>query len=230
MIKYFAYSVIFISTLSYAQKDSTTLKYKVKAPKSAYEIFPLDNYLFSECPNKIKIVSRSGGKIAEVKINAGMLSKTKNDSIYIIDNLIGEKMLLSVYALTKDGKKKIVLNKQYTIVPYPKLQFGGVKSDSAIIKPLLAGGKMSVEYEGFNSYSKIVSFKMDILSEGKFIQDSSSTDRLTQKMRDYIKTMREGSIAYFKDVKYVNAKGRVQNVPIFRLFVIEDEKTYLLGF
>ncbi len=218
-----------VSTSVYGQKDTSgLLKYKIKAAKQAFEIFPPDNYLYKECRNKIKIVSRSGSKIARVSVNGGTLFR-KNDSIYYLDHLQGKELLLSVYSATAKGEKP-ELNKQYVIVPYPRLDFGGVKSDSAIVKPLLEGGMMSAHYDAVGKMSKVVSFKMDILSKGEFIKDSVMGNKLNARMREYVEKLPKGALVYFKDINYINPKGMIQSIPIFRVFVIAEDRTTLFGF
>lgn len=209
-----------------AQQDtSKILHYVVKGSSTNYRIFPVDNYLFVGCRNKIKITTIGKNKIAEVKITNGTITKTAIDSIYVITNLIPGTALLSIYETGKDGKKKlVVMNKEYNVVDYPKLNYNGTKCDSVITRLMLNGGMMYAVYDKKLGRVEVAGYKMDILENGKYITDSTTNNRVSKKMRAYIYNLKEGSIVYIKDVKYYLADGTLKVDPIFRLFIGKDEE------
>ena len=220
------FSCFFIIS-NFAQKSQTTvLNYVVKANSSNYRIFPEDNYLFVGKKNCIKILIKGKNKISTIKVSNGRILKTKIDTVYIIDNLKAGICLLSMYEKAKNGKNKLIQNKQYKVIDYPIISINNVKSDSSISKLLLCGGIVKARYDRLGIEAQVVGFKMDILENDTFITDSSTNDRLTKKMRLYVNTLKEGSLVYMKDVKYVKANGTMKIDPIFRLFLGKEEKTY----
>ena len=208
--------------------EGEILKYQVKGSSSQYDIFPKDSYLFQNCKNKIKITSLGKNKIADVKITNGTITKSDSDSTYIISGLTKGMALLSIYEKGKDGKNKVALNKEYSVVPYPKLNYNGTKCDSAITRLMLIGGRFYAIYN-----KKIIipvkGFTMEILENNKFIEDTSLSNVVTNKMRIYVKDLKPGSIIYLKNIKHTAPNGHDVVDPIFRVFIGPDEKApYLL--
>ena len=220
-------TLAFILLVSFcnAQKDtSKVLHYVVKGSSASYKIFPEDNYLFVGCKNKVKITALGNNKNFEVKITNGNINNTDNDSIYYIKDLVPGTALLSIYAVGKNKVKKLVLNKQYKVIDYPKLSYSGYYCDSAITRLMLMAGSLYTVYEKNSARIEVKSFKMEIIENDDFITDSTSNNRLSKKMRNYLEKMSPGSIIYIKDVKYHLADGTIKTEPIFRLFIDRDEK------
>ena len=218
--------LVFVLLVSFckAQKDtSKILHYVVNGSSSNYKVFPEDNYLFVLCRNKIKITSVGPNQILEVKINNGTITKTTIDSIYLIKDLIPGTAMLSIYAKGKDGKKKLVMNKEYNVIDYPKLSYNGSKCDSSITRLMLNGGMFYALYEKKLGKVDVAGFKMDIWDNGKIVTDSSTNNRVSKKMRSYIVNTKPGTILYLRDVKFYLADGTLKVVPIFRLFLAADE-------
>ncbi len=216
---------VFMSMLCKAQKDTDKIEhFRVKATTDKYIISPWDNYLFTGCKNKIKIVATGKNKLADVKITNGKIAKL-TDSTFVISWMIPGTALLTIYETSKDGKKlAVALNKKYIVISYPILIYNGTKCDSVITRLMLCGGTFYADYERGIGRIKVEGFKMDILEDGKFVTDSSNNNRVTPKMREYIKNIREGSIVYLKDVKYYLPDKSLKVEPIFRLFIGKDEK------
>lgn len=220
------YSCIIVIS-SFAQKSqSTVLNYVVKVNSSNYRIFPEDNYLFVDKKNCIKLSIKGKNNISSIKVSNGRIVKTKVDTVYIIDNVKGGICLLSLYEKAKNGKNKLIQNKQYKVVDYPIISINNVKSDSSISKLLLCGGIVKARYDRLGIEAQVIGFKMDIFENDSFVTDSSTNDRLTKKMRLYVNGLKEGSLVYIKDVKYVKANGTMKTDPIFRLFLGKEEKNY----
>jgi len=215
--------------LFFAQNDTNkVLKYTVKSSGATYKIFPEDNYLFVDSRNKIKIITSDKIKKYELKITNGMITKSNNDSIYIITNTIAGPALLSIFEVDKNNKRKLVMNKEYKVIGYPQLMWNGVKSDSVITRLMLNGGKFYAIDKKVGRL-EVESFKMDILYNGEFTTDSVIGNRVSPKMRKYITDIKEGSIVYIKDVKYHTLNGKLKVEPIFRLFIGKNEEApYLL--
>ena len=217
--------IILLSFNCIAQQDtSKILHYIVKGSSTNYKIFPEDNYLFVECRNKIKITATGKNKISEVKITNGTITKTAIDSIYVITQLIPGTALLSIYETGKDGKKKVIMNKEYIVVDYPKLNYNGTRCDSVITRLMLNGGMLYAVYDKKLGRIDVAGFKMDILENGKITTDSTTGNRVSKKMRAYVYNLKEGSIVYIKDVKYYKADGTLKVEPIFRMFIGKDEE------
>lgn len=214
-----------IAVLCKAQKDTTKIEhFKIKATTTKYVVSPWDNYLFTGCKNKIKIIATGKNKLADVKITNGKIAKL-NDSTFVISWMTPGTALLTIYETGKDGKTLIAaLNKKYDVIRYPILIYNGTKCDSVITRLMLCGGTFYADYERGIGRIKVAGFKMDILEGGKFVTDSSSNNRVTPKMREYINNIREGSMVYLKDVKYYLPDKTLKVEPIFRLFIGKDEK------
>ena len=222
--------ILFCNVTVWGQKNSTkkVLTYTIKQNINHYTIIPKDNYLFVGKKNKIQISVIGSNKIAAVKTSNGRVIKTNEDSIFVIDNLIPGYCLLSIYEKGKNGKNKIVLNKQYTVINYPIISVNGVKSDSVISKLLLCGGIVKARYGNYDIEAQVLGFKMEILEKDSFIIDSSLNNRLTKKMRQYVSNLKEGSLVYIKNIQYVKADGSVKIDPILRLFIGKEEKKFYM--
>lgn len=221
---FFLSMLMMLPGLVLAQKDtSQTLRFKVQAETGQYKIFPEDNYLFTGHKNRIRISQRGSKRPFNVKISNGTITKVKGDSIFQVEGNEGTSAILSIEE-TKGGKSKVVMTREYKVVGYPRVQLGGVKCDSSITRILLAGGIMSAVYEELNMKIKVESFKMDILKDSKFIQDSSTNARLTTPMKQYVAKLNNGSIVYFTDIVYKGADGKPKKIPMFRVFLTDEGK------
>jgi len=224
-----------------AQKDSTgILQFNVKGVKSKFAIFPRDNFFFSECKNRIKIIPLTKIKNYEVKCDNGKLTK-RNDSIYVIENLIGDVALITVYEVLANGKKKAAMNKEYRVVNYPIAVLNGIQCDSAITKPILCGGRLYVRYKKYTVDAEVISFKMEMNKDSKpyvdgqplkdlITTDSSATNKLNPKMREYVRNIKGGEVIYLRDIKYKSPDGTIMTEPILRFFLVEDGSYRYLGF
>src|ERR1700757_1231804 len=136
-----------IPKICFAQKtDSGQIaNFKVRFNNTDYKFFPADNYLFVGTRNKLKITNTKGRKF-EIKLTNGNAART--DSIFTIDGLVDFGItLLSVYEFDAKGKKKLVLNKPFTVVSFPIVKFGGVRCDSAMPAVMMAVGTLNVYYK-----------------------------------------------------------------------------------
>jgi hypothetical protein len=213
----------FLNLFVDAQKDTTKIpEFKVQGKLSGYDIFPSDNYLFLRNRNTIRITPKQKGTVFEVKVTNGTITKTKEEGVYIIENLVPAEVLLSIYEKKKDGKAKLVMNKPYTVIPFPIIKIAGVKCDSAISRIQLAAGTFNGEYKGSKQKVKVKGFKMECFKDGKFYEDSSSTGRLSPTMLDYTSKLKPGSMIYFKEFKIMGSDGSVKIIPIYRVFITED--------
>lgn len=222
---------IFIAGFCLAQEDSTrVLQYQVTGDKSnKYSIFPLDDYLFVGCNNKIKITANDLNELVEVRISNGKIVKNEKDGSYIISGLIGGIAMLSLYEKDKKGNEIVVKNKRYTVINYPQLNLGGTKCDSVISRILLCGGLFFAEFKDKQYKSPVLSFKMDMYRQNKFSQDSSNTNKLSADMRAYVSGLSAGAIVYLTDIKFKHIDGSIKTEPIFRLF-IGNESAKPFGF
>ena len=202
---------------------SQDLVYTVKAPNANYMITPSDPYLFAGCHNKIKIVHVGPHIKFNASISNGKLQRV-NDSIFVISDVypLVPNIVLSLSETNKQGKTKIVHTKHLKVIPYPVIECGGVKSDSAINKYLLMGATVEARYKGRLNRAKVTKFKMDILDNGKFITDSASNGHFTKKMRAYIDQFKKGGLITLKDITYVNSAYDTLKEPIYRVFIYDD--------
>jgi hypothetical protein len=240
MKTYLLYVVLLVLTFIingncvFAQKENTKVtQFNVKGTKSKFTILPRDNYFFADCKNKIKVVPIGKIKKYEVVCNNGKLTKS-NDSIFFIDGLIGERALVTIFEILPNGIKKPAMNKEYIVVKYPTVVFNGSQCDSAISKLMLCGGRMYVKYKGYRVKADIISFKMEMYNGGKYVEgqtiniddfittDSSFTEKLNPKMREYARNVKGGELIYFKDIKYKNSEGEIVTEPILRLYLFEQ--------
>ncbi|MEO6303093.1 MAG: hypothetical protein ABIP51_07955, partial [Bacteroidia bacterium] len=184
-----------------------------------------DNYLFIGYDNHIKVLANPKATPFTCGITNGKVT-TLTDSTFVIKNLLPVTTLLSVYVKDKNGKPKLALNKPYAYVPFPTIKISGVKCDSAITRLMLAAGTFYAEFKNIGKF-QVKSFKMDMYINKEFVQDSSSTGRLTKKMLEYISSSKSGSLLYFKDLKFGTADGVPKTEPIYRVFLIDDNKSAL---
>jgi hypothetical protein len=218
---------LFTLFLSNAQKDSIT-HYKVKFTNGDYTFTPADGYLFVGSKNKLKITNSRHSNF-EVKITNGNVTKL-NDSMYVIDNLTTFGTTL-VSVLEKDikGKKRLAVNRPYSVIAYPKVKFSGVPCDSAMPAIKLATGTMSIHYKNIDHKLPVTSFKMEFYEKDKFILDSSFTNRLSKKMLAYIEKLKPGSLVYMSDIRYKDPNGTEHTEPIYRVFIIPENKVVKFG-
>lgn len=217
-----------LSQLSKAQKDSIT-RYKVKFTNGDYTFTPADGYLFMNSKNKIKITN-SRHYSFEVKLVGGSIKKIAGDSVFEIDGLVKPgNTLLSIYETDTKGKKRAVLNKPFTVIPYPKVKFSGVACDSACTALKLASGTMNIHYSGLNMKTPVTSFKMEFYEKDKFVLDSSFSNRLSKKMLAYIEKLKPGSLVYISDIRYKDPNGIEHREPIYRVFIIPENKVMKFG-
>ena len=222
-IKYM-FILLFATMLCYAQEGLTNdsiAHFKVRYSNGDYNFLPADNYLFVGGKNRIKITN-SKRKTFEVKLANGSIKKIKGDSVFEIDELasIG-KSLLSIYEVDAKGNKKLVLNKPYSVIPYPIVKFSGVASDSAMPALMLAAGGLYAHYKSIKTKILVSSFKMEFYENEKFVLDSSVNNRLSKKMLTYVNKLKPGSMVYITNIKFKDPNGSERMEPIYRLFIIK---------
>jgi hypothetical protein len=213
----------FLSCFCRSQNDTTKVaEFKVQGKVTGYDIFPSDSYLFLRNKNKIKIAPKQKGTEFEVKITNGKITKGTEEGVYFVEDLLPTGVLLSIYERKKDKSLKLVMNKPYTVIPFPIVKIAGVKCDSAISRIQLAAGTFYGEYKSSIHKVKINGFKMECFKDGKFYEDSSATGRLTPSMLQYVSKLKPGSMIFFKDFRFTGSDGAVKYIPVFRVFITED--------
>lgn len=70
----------------------------------------------------------------------------------------------------------------------------------------------------------IINRPLPILKNGMLVTDSVEGNRLSKNMRNYINSIKNGSVIYIEDIKYADPYGEVKTIPVLRLFLIEHEK------
>jgi hypothetical protein len=221
--------VVFLCAIfcSHAQKDSIT-HFKVKYTNADYTFTPADGYFFVGSKNKLKITNNRQCPF-EVKASNGSVTKI-NDSTYVIDNLTDfGTTLLSVFERDTKGKKRITVNRPYSVVAHPNVRFSGVPCDSAMPAIKLATGTMSIYYKNINQKLPVTSFKMEFYEKDKFVLDSSFSNRLSKKMLAYIEKLKPGSLVYMSDIRYKDPNGTEHREPIYRVFIIPENKVMKFG-
>jgi hypothetical protein len=221
--------VISIPKICFAQKPESDriANFKVRYSNTDYKFFPADNYLFVGTTNKLKITNTKGRKF-EIKLTNGKIART--DSVFTIDGLVDfGSTLLSVYEFDAKGKKKLVLNKPFTVVSFPIVKFGGVRCDSAMPALMMAVGTLNVYYKNLNIKIPVSSFKMEFYENEKFTLDSSISNRLSKKMLTYVQKLNPGSLIYLSDIKYKDPNGAEHTEPIYRAFIIDEDKVMKFG-
>ncbi|HXB40492.1 MAG TPA: hypothetical protein VNZ49_08115 [Bacteroidia bacterium] len=215
---------------SYAQvtKTDSVTHFKVKYSDDDYKFFPEDGYLFAGSKNKLKITNTRGVKF-EVKLTNGSITKS-TDSIFTIEGLSNFGVtLVSIFETDMNGKKKLALNKPFTVVSFPKVKFGGVACDSTMPALILAVGTMSVYYKSINKKVPVTSFKMEFYEKEKFVSDSSANNRLSKKMMAYVEKLKPGSLVYLSNIKYKDPNGAEHTEPVYRVFIIKDKEVFKFG-
>lgn len=228
---YFILPVLFLlaqTGFSQKAKRDTVTHFKVKYLTADYAFTPADGYLFLGCKNKLRITNSRKVRF-EVKASNGKVSKV-NDTTFVIEGLANMgATLISCYEGDAKGNKKLVVNKPFTVVSYPKVTFAGVPCDSAMPALKLAAGSMSVYYKSINKKIPVTGFKMEFYEKGKFTIDSSSNNRLSKKMLAYLEKLKPGSLVYLSDIKYKNPNGGEHSEPVYRVFIIPDNKILKFG-
>ncbi len=217
---------------SFSQKKTSkdsVVHFKVKYLTADYKFFPADGYLFMSGKNNLKITNTRNAKF-EVKLIGGEIRKGKTDSTFEISGLKKPgNVLICVYETDAKGKKKLVVNKPFTVVPYPKVKFAGVACDSALSTIMLAAGTISVHHKGLNLKIPASGFKMEFYENEKFVLDSSLNNRLSKKMLAYVEKLKPGSLVYITDIKYKDPNGNEHTEPIYRVFIVKEDKVLKIG-
>jgi len=210
----------FLTFAQKTKKDSIT-HFKVKYITGDYKFTPADGYLFVGSKNKLKITNSRNSKF-EVKVTNGKISKT-NDSLFVIENLVNMGVtLVSIFEKDAKGKKKLVVNKPFTVVSFPQARFSGVACDSAMPALSLAAGTMSIYYKSTRQKVPVNGFKMEFYENDKFILDSSNNNRLSKKMLAYVEKLKPGSLVYLSEIKYNDPNGNPHIEPVYRVFIIKE--------
>lgn len=210
-------------------KKDTISKFTVRTARTDYRFTPADSYLFTGCRNKLKITN-AGKRKFEVRIVGAAIKKCGNDSMFEIDGFVKPgNALLCIYETDANGKKKAVLNKPVSVVPYPKARFGGVACDSAMSALRLATSTFNIHYPALKMKVPVTSFKMELYENGKFTLDSATGNRLNKKMLVYLEKLKPGSIVYFTDIRYKDPNGNKHTEGVFRVFIIPENKTLKFG-
>lgn len=226
-------SLLFLFLLSYlpsySQKPDSVTHFKVKYVTGDYKFFPADGYLFVGSKNKLRITNSRNSRF-EVKLTNGSISKT-NDSCFVIESLVNMGVtLISIFETDEKGKKKLVVNKPFTVVSFPKVKFANVACDSAMPALSLATGTMGVHYKSIGKKVPVTSFKMEFYEKDKFVLDSSVNNRLSKKMLAYVEKLKPGSLVYLSQIKYKDPNGAEHTDPIYRVFIIKENNTIKFGF
>jgi hypothetical protein len=209
------------------KKDSVT-HFRVKYLTGDYTFTPADGYLFAGSKNRLRICNSRKAKF-EVKASNGKVTRV-NDSTFVIEGLATTgATLLSCFEPETGGKKKLVVNKPFTVVPYPRVKFAGVACDSAMPAIMLAAGSMGVYYKSIGKKMPVTGFKMEMFEKGKFTLDSTSGNRLSKKMLDYVSKIKPGSLVYLSDVHYKDPNGNEHTEPVFRVFIVPDKAVLKFG-
>lgn len=221
---YCFYFLIFLSLTAFSQTkqftDSVT-HFKVKYTNADYTFFPADGYFFVNSKNKIRITN-SRRTSFEIKLTNGAVTKI-NDSTFVIESLANMgSTLVSVFETDANGKKKLVANKPFTVVSYPKVKLAGVGCDSAAPAIKLAAGSLNVYYKSINTKVPVTGFTMELYQKEKFTLDSSGNNRLTKKMLAYLEKLKPGSLLYLSNIKYKDPNGNEQAEPVYRVFIIKE--------
>lgn len=228
---YFLLLFVVFSASAFPQKKQATdsvAHFKVKYTTADYTFFPADAYLFVSNRNKIRITN-SRHTAFEVKATNGSVTKV-NDSTFVIDGLVNMgNTLVSIFETDASGKKKLVANKPYTVVSYPKVKFAGVPCDSAAPAIKLAAGSLNVYYKSTSQKVPVTSFKMEFYEKEKFVLDSSVNNRLSKKMLAYVEKLKPGSLLYLSNIKYKDPNGNEQTEPVYRVFIIKESGQIKFG-
>jgi hypothetical protein len=210
------------------QVADSVVHFKVRYNTADYIFFPADGYLFVSSKNKI-CIANSRHIPFEVKITNGTITKT-SDSTFVIGGLVNMgSTLVSVFETDAGGKKKLVANRPYTVVSYPKIKFAGVACDSAAPAIRLAAGSLYVHYKSINQKVPVTGFKMEFYEKERFTLDSSGTNRLTKKMLAYLEKLKPGSLLYLSNIKYKDPNGNEQTDPVYRVFIIKENNQVRFG-
>lgn len=223
-------SLLFLTVVAKAQtsKTDSIAKFKVKFTNGDYRFLPADGYFFTGAKNKLRITNSRNARF-EVKITNGKLVQD-NDSMFVIDNLVNMGVtLVSVFEIGSKNKKKIVVNKPFTVVSFPKVRFGNVVCDSAMPALMMTVDGLNVHYKDIRKKVPATSFKMEFYENDKFILDSSTNNRLSKKMLAYVSKLKPGSLVYLSDIKYKDPNGTEHKEPVYRVFIIPEEKNVKFG-
>ena len=74
---------------------------------------------------------------------------------------------------------------------------------------------------------KVVGFNFTDMST-KEKKVTSSSNVVTQQMKDYLKTINKGAMLTFTDIKYLTPQGDTVTSPIYRVFTYDSPKGYLM--
>jgi hypothetical protein len=86
-----------------------------------------------------------------------------------------------------------------------------------------------VYYKSIGKKMPVTGFKMEMFEKGKFTLDSTSGNRLSKKMLDYVSKIKPGSLVYLSDVHYKDPNGNEHTEPVFRVFIVPDKAVLKFG-
>ncbi len=225
-----------IIAVCHGQNDSTDLIYKIKKEKPKVTVLPEGYELYMNTQNLIFIKADAGIKISKVELTGGKIYKrdslNKKDSAYyaVTDN--GTQALLSVYEKLPDGREQVCLTKPYVIIeiPEPVVRVDNVEHRNTVQKKtIIALGNIEVVSYYFKRVLPVIYFEMQTSGGSQIDTLRSNSSKLTKEMKDVIeKGGKEGSIAYFKNIKCLLPNGSILSVKPVEIF-IDDSPIYMIG-
>ena len=126
---------------------------------------------------------------------------------------------IAVQAEISPGKWKTMGTKEFRVkkTPPPVAEFMGISSDGKLSPGRIRVGRgLRAEQEDFifNMKYRVTSFDLSIeISPGVYQTLPSSSGALTQKMMDYLKTVRRGQRIFFENVKAKSENTEEESIP-----------------
>lgn len=204
-------------TMEYAFKST----YQVAEP--AINVSPDKMNVFYIGPDNPVTVSISGFPPDQVKPSisggGGSIRKGKKPGEYIVVVRTSGKCFVNVSAemVKGSGKFKNMGKKEFRVkrVPPPIASFVGVEGEGKLTtgKLKVAGGVLAkMKNFDFQLPFKVISFDMAITVGGLFITLPSKSNRLTDKMKKYLKKAKKGQRIIIENVRAKSPKTKAEKI------------------
>ena len=173
------------------------------------------NVFYKGVPNpvSISVPGVSADKI-NATISAGSLSK-KGKGKYIVNIKKGKKAIINVSATLPDGSKKSMGKMEFRVKAIPNpVPYVAQKTGSSAVKKsqLKAVSKIFARMENFDFKltPKILSYTFAMTIGEIYIEEVVKGDRLSGKVKDYIKKVKKNGRVYFEKIRVQMPDGSIR--------------------
>ena len=184
------------------------------------------NVFYRGVPNPVEIsVPGVSSEKLDVRITGGHRIKPDGET-FIVEPGAGKEASIEVTATLPDGSKKSLPGREFRVkrIPDPSPRFAGKSpADKTITKVLLENapsvGALMENFD-FDVEVKVKRFNVTVTKGGTFVEQSSSTNMVTNNMKELFRSVGRGSVVYIEDIVVSMPDGTERALPTMKLKVI----------